>query len=105
MGRRSIVANNLISVRLQGCGLACAAGAPGGGPLLRSKHLNQNFSEVLKSRRITIVTEYLRYVGCRSVVADHLFSVRLQGHDLACAAGAPARGAPLAWSRCYAEMS
>ena len=37
--------------------------------------------------------EYLRYMGRRSVVVDHLFSVRLQGSGLAYAAGAPARGA------------
>jgi len=43
-------------------------------------------------------------MGRRSVVADHLFSVRLQVHDLAYAAGAPARGAPLAWGRCCADI-
>ena len=62
MGRRSIVANNLISVRLQGRGLACAAGVPGGGPLLRStcNHLNQNFIifddfYLLKKKEIWII--------------------------------------------------
>ena len=33
----------------------------------------------------------------RSVVVDHLFNVRLQESGLAYAAGAPARGAPLAY--------
>ena len=51
-----------------------------------------------------IITECLRYMGSRSVVADHLFSVRLQGSGIAYAAGAPARGAPLAWGRCYAGI-
>ena len=44
-------------------------------------------------------------MGRRSVVADDLFSVRLQEHDLACAADAPARGALLAEDgRCCAEI-
>ena len=47
--------------------------------------------------------EYLRYVGRRSVVVDHLFRVKLQGRGLAYAAGAPARGAPLAWGRSFGE--
>ena len=51
-----------------------------------------------------VTREYLRYMGRRSVVVDHLFSVRLQGSGLAYAAGAPARGAPLAWGRCCAEI-
>ena len=38
-------------------------------------------------------------MGRRSVVVDHLFSVKLQGRGLAYAPGAPARGAPLAWVR------
>ena len=37
-------------------------------------------------------------------VADHLINVKLQGCGLAYAAGAPARGAPLAWGRCFAEI-
>ena len=48
--------------------------------------------------------EYLRYVGRRSVVVDHLFRVKLQGRGLAYAAGAPARGAPLAWGRSFGEI-
>ena len=39
----------------------------------------------------------------RSVVND-LVNIRLQGRDSAYAAGAPARGAPLAWGRCCAEI-
>ena len=34
------------------------------------------------------ITEHLRHVGRRSVVADHVFNVKLQGSGLACAAGA-----------------
>ena len=54
--------------------------------------------------RVSFITEYLRYVGRRSVVVDHLFNVRLQGRGLAYAAGAPARGAPLAWGRSFGDV-
>ena len=37
-------------------------------------------------------------------VTDHSVYVRLQGRDSSYAAGAPARGAPLAWSHCCAEI-
>ena len=43
-------------------------------------------------------------MGRRSIIEDYLFSVRLQIRGLVCAAGVPARGAPLAWGRCCAEI-
>ena len=68
------------------------------------------YSHILTFRRLAAIAnfknftrEYLRYVGRRSVVVDHLFSVKLQGRGLAYAAGAPARGAPLAWGRSFGE--
>ena len=46
-----------------------------------------------------IITEYLRYIGRRSVVVDHLFNVRLQGRGLTYAAGTGEGGEGRGWCR------